>query len=195
MAGITVTRPFKKGRGTLMTQELRDFNRIVTADLQFQITNFLYLEARLLDQGKYNDWLDLFADDLDYRMLGRVTNEGKDHRSNIDYRSRYFQETKKSLITRVSKFDTTSAWAEFAGLRQRHFVSNIIVEPTNKPDEYQVSSYFLFKRSRGSDERTEELFGERVDIIRRENDTWKIASRTIYPDRSVFAYTNLSMFL
>ena len=79
MAGIAFTRPFKKGRGTLMTQELRDFNRIVTADLQCQITNFLYLEARLLDQGKYNDWLDLLADDLDYRMLARITNEGKDH--------------------------------------------------------------------------------------------------------------------
>lgn len=114
MAGITFTRPFKKGRGTLMTQEIRELHQTVTADLQYQITNFLYLEARLLDQGKYNDWLDLLADDLDYRMLARITNEGKDHRNNIDYRSRYFQETKKSLITRVSKFDTTSAWAEFA---------------------------------------------------------------------------------
>lgn len=178
-----------------MTQEIRELHQTVTADLHYQITNFLHLEACLLDQGKYNDWLDLLADDLDYRMLARVTKEGKDHRANIDYRSRYFQETKKSLITRVSKFDTTSAWAEFAGLRQRHFVSNILVEPTHKYDEYKVSSYFLFKRSRGSDERTEELFGERVDILRRENGAWKIASRAIYPDRSVFAYTNLSMFL
>ena len=52
-----------------MTQEIRELHQTVTADLQYQITNFLYLEARLLDQGKYNDWLDLLADDLDYRML------------------------------------------------------------------------------------------------------------------------------
>ena len=178
-----------------MTQEIRKVNQIVSPDIQFEITHFLYLEARLLDHGKYDEWLDLLADDLDYRMPARITNEGKEHKSNIDYQSRYFQETKKSLTTRIRRFETSSAWAEFAGLRQRHFVSNILVEPTNKPDEFKVSSYFLFKRSRGSDERFEELFGERVDLLRKENGSWKIASRVIYPDRSVLAFTNLSMFL
>ena len=179
----------------MMIQGIRNVNGILSTDIESEITRFLFWEAKLLDHGRYDEWLDLLADDLEYSMPARITNEGKEHKSNIDYQSRYFQETKKSLATRISRFDTSSAWAESAGLRQRHFVSNILVEPTDKQDEFIVNSYFLFKRSRGSDPRNEELFGERVDLLRKENGTWKIASRVIYPDRSVLAYTNLSMFL
>ena len=167
----------------------------INPEIESQITKFLHLEAQLLDRGKYDEWLDMLAEDLVYRMPARITNEGKENHSNIDYRSRYFQETKKSLITRVRRFDTTSAWAEFAGARQRHFISNILIEPTDNTNEYQVSSYFLFRRSRGSDIRSEELYGERVDVLRNENGTWKLASRVIYPDQSVLVYANLSMFL
>ncbi|KYD18363.1 hypothetical protein B4168_0332 [Anoxybacillus flavithermus] len=41
----------------------------------------------------------------------------------------------------------------------------------------------------------EQLHGERVDVLRKENGKWKIASRTIYPDQTVLRLINLSMFL
>ena len=44
-----------------------------------------------------------------------------------------------------------------------------------------VRSNFLFKRSRADDIATEEIFGERLDVLRKVNGEWKIASRTIYP--------------
>ena len=36
----------------------------VDAGLQFEIEQFLYLEARLLDERRFDEWLLLFADDI-----------------------------------------------------------------------------------------------------------------------------------
>lgn len=166
----------------------------MTFELQYQITNFLHHEAYLLDHRKYEEWLDLLSADLVYRMPARVTAEGK-NKSNIVNEMTYFEETKNSLITRVKRLDTKSAWAEYSAPRQRHFISNIFIEPSSHPDEYQVRSYFSFQRSRASDLTTEQLSGERVDVLRKENGQWKIASRTIYPDQAVLGVKNLSMFL
>jgi 3-phenylpropionate/cinnamic acid dioxygenase small subunit len=70
-----------------------------------------------------------------------------------------------------------------------------VIEPQEDADEYQVRSYFLFMRSRGSDTNTEQMSGEREDIIRKVDGEWKIASRTIYVDQSVLGVMNISMFL
>ncbi|MGG4042067.1 aromatic-ring-hydroxylating dioxygenase subunit beta [Bacillus smithii] len=164
-------------------------------ELQFQITHFLHYEAYLLDHRKYKEWLDLLTDDIIYRMPARITTEGKHNGPNIVNDTTYFEETKKSLITRVKRLDTSSAWAEYSGPRQRHFISNILIESGSHSDEYQVRSYFLYLRSRGSDLVTEQLQGERVDVLRKDNGEWKIASRTIYVDQSVLGLMNLSMFL
>ncbi|MEH7114715.1 3-phenylpropionate/cinnamic acid dioxygenase subunit beta [Neobacillus niacini] len=170
-----------------------------TIEIQNEITQFLYKEAHLLDSRNYRGWLDLLAEDIVYQMPARITNEGKHDTPNIDYKSRFFEETKQSLVTRVKRLDTTSsAWAEISGPRQRHFISNVFIESGKMNDgneEYFVRSNFLFKRNRGSSLTSEELFGAREDVIRKENGEWKVASRIIYPDQAVLGTINLSMFL
>ena len=44
----------------------------VDRDLQYEIERFLYYEARLLDQGRFHEWLELFTDDMRYWMPIRV---------------------------------------------------------------------------------------------------------------------------
>lgn len=166
---------------------------MMNSELQYEITYLLNYEAFLLDNRKYEEWLDLLTDDIMYRMPLRVTTEGKE--SNLTNEMSYFQETKKSLTTRVKRLYTKSAWVENPAPRQRHFISNIMIHPGNNPDEFQVRSYFLFQRSRASDHDIEQIFGERNDLIRKANGEWKIASRTIYPDQTVITAMNLSMFL
>lgn len=166
----------------------------MNADIVLEISNMLYHEAYLLDHRQYEEWLDLLSNDIVYRMPLRVTTEGRDG-ANINQEMTYFEETKASLTTRVKRLYTSSAWVESPPTRQRHFISNIFVQPSSNPDEYKVRSYFLFKRSRGSDLESEELFGERVDVIQKVGNDWKIMSRTIYPDHAVLNVMNLSMFL
>jgi 3-phenylpropionate/cinnamic acid dioxygenase small subunit len=166
----------------------------MSLELHYQISQVLYQEAYLLDHRKYEEWLDFLTDDLIYRMPLRMTTEGRDVSNLVDEMT-YFEETKKSLTTRVKRLYTTSAWVENPAPRQRHFVSNIIINSGVHLDEYNVRSYFLFKRSRGSDLQTEEIFGEREDVFRKVNGQWKIAARSIYPDQAVLTVMNLSMFL
>lgn len=166
----------------------------MNAELQFEITNFLNNEAFLLDSMRFEEWLNLLTDDIIYRMPLRVTREAKDGSNIIDDMS-FFEESKKSLTTRVKRLGTKSAWALDPVPRTRHFVSNIIIEEGTKSNELKVKSCFLFKRSRGIDHSVEELFGERVDVLRKVDEQWNIASRTIYADQAILTVQNLSMFL
>lgn len=166
----------------------------VTPEIQLEISNLLSREAYYLDNRKYKEWLDLLVDDLVYRMPMRETVEGVGI-SDIATDMSFFEETKKSLTTRVNRLYTKSAWVENPATRQRHLITNVMVESTPDPDEYKVRSYFLFMRSRASTIDIEQMFGERNDLVRKVNGDWKIASRTIYPDQSVITTMNMSMFL
>lgn len=177
-----------------MSIELQRQRTLVEPDLHYEISQFLYHEAYLLDHQMYNEWFELLSDDIKYRMPLRVTKERRDG-SNIVDEMTYFEETKKSLLTRVQRLYTSSAWVEDPPTRQRHYITNIMVTTCDGSDEYAVRSYFFYKRSRASEHQTEEIIGEREDTIRKENGQWKIASRTIYPDQTVLTVMNLSMFL
>jgi len=163
-------------------------------DLHYEISQFLYKEAYLLDRRQYREWIDLLADDIKYVMPLRVTVDNKNE-TNLINEMTYFTDTKADITMKVERLYTKSAWVDNPAPRQRHFISNVMIEPTSVADEYWVRSYFLFKRSRSSEINTEELFGEREDIIRKVSGGWKIAQRTVYPDQAVLTVMNLSMFL
>ncbi|WP_227935270.1 3-phenylpropionate/cinnamic acid dioxygenase subunit beta [Alkalihalobacillus deserti] len=166
----------------------------ITLEMKDEITNLLYQEAYYLDNRMYKEWLDLLSDEVEYKMPLRETVEGVNI-ENISIDSAFFEETKGSLRTRVNRLYTKSAWVENPATRQRHFISNVMIEPGDQANQYRVRSYFLFKRSRGSTTDIEEMFGQRNDIVQKVGDQWKIASRTIFPDQSVITTMNMSMFL
>jgi len=165
----------------------------MNGDLYLDICNFLYHEANLLDSRKYKEWLELLSDDVVYKMPVRNTVEKKDNP--FDRQGFHMHETKKSLETRVNRLYTNSAWVEDPPPRQRHYISNIAVEPGERDNEYKVRSYFLFRRSRGSEQNAEELSGVRHDVLVKENGGWRIRERTIYTDHAVIPTMNLAMFL
>ena len=159
-----------------------------------EITNFLYREAALLDHRKLDEWLTLLDESIVYRMPLRVTRERNSGPEIIETMT-FLDETKASLITRVERLKTTSAWAEEPVSRTRHFISNIMVEPGSEEDEARVNSYFLLLRSRRDKPETEQIFGERQDVLKKIDGEWKIMRRTVYPDQSVLTIPNISVFL
>ncbi|KHF40156.1 3-phenylpropionate/cinnamic acid dioxygenase subunit beta [Halalkalibacter okhensis] len=166
----------------------------VSLEIKDQIANLLYQEAYYLDNRKYKEWLELLTDDITYKMPLRETVEGVNI-DNISVDSAFYEETKASLRTRVNRLYTKSAWVENPATRQRHFISNVVIEAGEQQDEYKVRSYFLYKRSRGSTTDLEEMFGERNDIVRKVDGEWRVCSRTIIPDQTVITTMNMSMFL
>jgi 3-phenylpropionate/cinnamic acid dioxygenase small subunit len=159
------------------------------------IERFLHHEARLLDDRRFAEWLELFTDDVHYWMP--VRGDRSDEREGGGFAApgelAFFDETRDSLARRVARIGTGLAWAEEPPSRTRHLITNVEAEETERLGEYRVSSYFIVYRTRL--ETKQDLFvGMRDDLVRQLDDEWRIARRTILLDQTVLSADNLSVF-
>jgi 3-phenylpropionate/cinnamic acid dioxygenase small subunit len=167
----------------------------VNVDLQHEIEQFLYLEASLLDEGKFHEWLDVLAEDVHYWMPTRYnrTRRERDKDTSGPNEIAFFDEDKASLSMRVKRLDTGMAWAEDPPSRTRHLVTNVQVRPRPIAGEYDVTSCFLLYRSRLETDLN--IFaGRREDVVRKTEAGWRIARRKILLDQNVVLAKNLSVF-
>lgn len=158
-----------------------------------EICEFLNREAEFLDHGEFEEWLGMMADDIHYRLPIRLNRDRK-AKSDTSRETEIFSENKASLVLRVKRLGTDYAWAESPPSRTRHLVTNVRVRPTSKPDELEVSSYFLVYRNRSSYSHADLFSGERQDLLRRENGEWRLANRMILLDQAVIGSRNISIF-
>ena len=168
----------------------------IDAELKYEIDQFLYFEASLLDERRYEDWYRLFADDLRYVMpnrMNRLAHEA-DQENTTARQFNLFDETKESLGWRVRQVASKKHWAEDPPSRARHLVTNVRVTPTDVADRYSVRCNFLIYRNRLESE-VDIWVGERHDEIRRiEARAWQIARRTVILDQNVVLSKNFSIF-
>jgi 3-phenylpropionate/cinnamic acid dioxygenase small subunit len=171
--------------------------KLVTPVLQHEIEQFLYHEARLLDERRFAEWYELLADDIRYVMptrYNRTRREAAREFAAAD-EAQLFDEDKQSLAQRIRRLASGTAWAEDPPSRTRHFVSNVVVHSTVNPGEFEVDCYYLLYRSRL--EREVEIFaGMRQDLLRRVATAtgWQVARRRIILDQTVVLARNLSFF-
>jgi 3-phenylpropionate/cinnamic acid dioxygenase small subunit len=164
--------------------------------LHREIEEFLSMEAELLDERRYEEWLELIADDIHYHMPQRRNVKfGEQHRENTssDDEISWFDEGKRILIGRVKQINTGIHWAEEPLSRIRHLITNVqILEDDG--NELKVRSRFFIYRNRVQDE--VELFaGKREDTLRRDSETgWKICKRLIILDQNVLLAKNITFF-
>jgi 3-phenylpropionate/cinnamic acid dioxygenase small subunit len=173
-------------------------------DVLRDVEQFLYREARLLDERRFHEWLDLFTDDVRYWMTGRSTRYPRSSKAItvLDRRESelaveddlaILDETKATLEGRVARLDTGMAWAEDPPSRTRHLITNIEVEPGDTASELRVYSNFLVYRTRAETE--QDLYvGARQDVFRRVDGAWKIAHRKLVLDQNVLLPKNVSVF-
>jgi 3-phenylpropionate/cinnamic acid dioxygenase small subunit len=169
----------------------------VTPELHHAIEQFLFYEARLLDDRRFEEWYDLLADDLEYVMPTRYNRMRReaDREFAAANEAQLFDEDKQSIAQRIRRLRSGTAWAEDPPSRTRHFVSNVVVSATVNPAEFDVDCYYLLYRSRL--EREVEMFaGMRHDLLRRAENIagWQIARRRIILDQTVLLARNLSFF-
>jgi 3-phenylpropionate/cinnamic acid dioxygenase small subunit len=177
------------------------------AEIIGEVEQFLYREARLLDERRFHEWLELLSEDIRYWMPVRSNRYPKTSKAiSILDSDRYAEEelakedelaildeTKETLTRRIARLDTGMAWAEDPPSRTRHLIANIEVEPGESESEVKVYSNFIVYRNRGE---TEQDFyvGGRQDVLRKVNGTWKIAHRKIVLDQNVLLAKNVSIF-
>ena len=175
-------------------------DRITRALLKQEIEDFLYREADLLDERRYDEWLALLAEDVRYWMPMRRNVKVDDlereyTREGLDIS--WFDEGKETLTRRVRQIQTGIHWAEEPVSRISHMVSNIRVLEANpswgEPAELTVRCRFLVYRNRVETE-TDILVGKREDLLRRVGSDWRIARRKILLDQNVLLSKNLTFF-
>src|SRR5690348_11513437 len=96
--------------------------------LRLQIEDFLYREADLLDEHKYEEWLKLFTEDVRYRMPIRrnVSTKAMDTENTKEGPEiSWFDNNYKTLEKRVKQLRTGVHWAEEPFSRVSHIVSNV----------------------------------------------------------------------
>lgn len=168
--------------------------------LHREIEAFFHAEADLLDERRFDEWLQLFTDDVRYWMpLVYNVQFRKDSteysREGLD--NAWIDEDKRTLSQRVQQLATGIHWAEEPRSRMSHLVTNIrVLEATpSAADAQQVTTKcrFLVYRNRMETE-TEILVGKRRDTLRRVDGQWKVARREIFVDQNVMTSKNLTTF-
>src|ERR671925_361009 len=99
------------------------------AEVIREVEQFLYREARLLDERRFHEWLELFTEDVRYWMPGRSNRYPKGSKAIVILDpDRYtdeeltkedelaiLDETKETLGRRIARLETGMAWADFRG--------------------------------------------------------------------------------
>jgi 3-phenylpropionate/cinnamic acid dioxygenase small subunit len=172
----------------------------MNSELVVDVEQFLYREARLLDERRFEEWVDLFAEDAVYEMPTRHVPDPADQALRpVDEELAspdelyLFDEPRFMLEARVLKLRTGKAWAEEPPSRTRRLITNIEVSTGPQSEELVARSNFVLYRSRGDGDRNW-LVGSRRDLLRRSGDSFLIARRRAILDDTVVPAPNLAVF-
>lgn len=159
------------------------------SELYGRVLEFLYNEAELLDRYRFDDWINLFTEDVVYRMPVRTTQFLDDGEGFHDFD--FLVDDFGSLQTRVRRLETDFAWAETPPSRPRHYVNNVRLAEREDGD-LAVRLNYLITRTR-EDLGYQMFTGARHDVLTVVGDSFKIRRRIILVDQTVITATNLSI--
>lgn len=193
MAALNVTEDEKLN----VTED--DLRRLRYLSFVKEVEDFLYTEARILDDRDYSAWLEFFSDDVRYWMPIRKNLAFRDAQKDITGPDdvAWIDDDKTTLSKRVQQIQTGVHWAEEPLSRVSHLISNIHLPQAcselAEGEEVEVHMNFLLHRNRLETE-TDMLAGRRHDTLRRSGDSFKICRRKIIIDQSVLLAKNLTFF-
>jgi 3-phenylpropionate/cinnamic acid dioxygenase small subunit len=149
--------------------------------LQQQVDQWLYREARLLDERRLDEWLELLDEELHYWMpMRRNIKFGEWDRefTDPDTEINWFNEGKSILEGRIRQLQTGVHWPEEPVSRFEHIVSNVEIVRV-EGDQINVNSKFFCYQNRLQDE-VNIWVGRREDLLRRDAETgFKLLKRKI----------------
>ena len=170
--------------------------------LKDEIEAFFYDEADALDERRYDDWLAMLAEDLEYFVpmqrnvsLGEHADAMEFTRAKADIH--WFEEDKWTLAKRVEQIRTGVHWAEVPISRVAHLVANVrlteVAPSLEAPETVTASCRFVVSQNRQETENY--LFvGRRTDTLRRDGARWLLARRKVILDQNVLLAKNLTVF-
>lgn len=122
--------------------------------LQAEVADLLYREARLLDEGEWQDWVDLFTDDCLYWVPTLRTMQSPDEGLS------HMRDDKLLLKTRISRLGNPRVWSPEPWPTTCHLVSNVVVTAAQGEElSVQSSQIVIEYRKRDHGEQDQRTFG------------------------------------
>jgi ethylbenzene dioxygenase subunit beta len=117
---------------------------MISVERWHRVQQFLFLEARLLDERRLQEWLALYADDAEYWVpYAWEQKSPQDHVS-------LFYETKSLLSMRIDRLDRELSPLDSPMARVNHYLTNVAVE---EGAELSARAYLLFVEHRREEQR------------------------------------------
>ncbi len=140
-----------------------------TSDLRRKVEEFLYEEARLADENRYDEWESLWADEAHYWVPANGDDIDRDRQIS------YINDNRARISTRVKQLKTDERHSQTPPSRMRRLISNIEVEEDE--DEVVVGSNFILMEHRKRGMTT--WAGRVVHRLRLEDGTFKMAQKKV----------------
>jgi 3-phenylpropionate/cinnamic acid dioxygenase small subunit len=160
-----------------------------------RVEQFYALESELLDERRFDEWLELLSEDLHYWMpLARNFRHSEPVEEYTRARSEaaWFDEDKKTLRQRVQQIQGGDHWAEEPRSRTTHLVGGIRVAEEDG-DTLLVKSRFVVYLNRA--EREVQLFaGKRHDLLAARAAGFLVMKRSIFLDQHVLMAKSVTTF-
>ena len=141
----------------------------MSGDLQIRVEQFLYHEARLMDEQRYDEWLSLWTDDALYFVP--VNDEGIDPKRHVTL----IYDDRRRLEDRITQLKSQVHWSQEPRSRMRRVVSNVEVSETGS--EVTSESNFVLVEVR-RDQQTV-LGGRSIHTLRPDNGSFQIAQKKV----------------
>jgi 3-phenylpropionate/cinnamic acid dioxygenase small subunit len=134
--------------------------------------DFLIHEARLLDERRFRDWMELFADDGTYWVPA-----APDQKSPFEEASLFYDD-RELMKTRIERLEHPRIHVQTPPSRTAHIVGNLVVEAADQAKgEYMIGSTFIMIEFRDDAQR---LFaGRQRHRLRRHGDTFRIVQKRV----------------
>jgi len=135
-----------------------------------QVERFIYDEAQLMDEHRYDEWLALWTDDALYWVpSGRDDIDPKREISLI-------YDDRVRLQVRIARLKSGFAHAQEPKSRMRRVVSNIVIEEVENGEILVQSNFLLVELRRGK----QDLFaGRTMHRLRLHDGSFKLVSKKV----------------
>ncbi|WP_433598324.1 aromatic-ring-hydroxylating dioxygenase subunit beta [Nocardia sp. CA-135953] len=153
--------------------------------LRAEAEAFLFLEARLLDDGRFEDWLDLYSDDCVYWVPSHPG--GGDPETEVSIAL----DDRRRLEDRIVWLRSAYIWSQIPKSRTVRMLSN--VEVARDGEDVLVRSNFVLHEARGPRHATH--FGWLHHRIAAASTGWNVRAKHVYLVESDQPHENMSIVL
>jgi 3-phenylpropionate/cinnamic acid dioxygenase small subunit len=151
-------------KATNATVDARNKSEFITLEDHREVSDFLYMEARLADESRYAEWEALIEDDMTYWVprgegdydMNKCVSITADNRTRVH--------------TRIAQLMTGKRHAQLPVSRMRRLISNIEIERHPRGDYRVLSNFVLYELRLASTGRIEIWPGQIEHHLRRRAD-------------------------